>query len=99
MNVYPELHNFNDMYTPPEALDYIVPFLDKTKTYWEACYGEGHMARELTKREFKVIGRKGLDFLAICGIYEHWDVIITNPPFNGNKKFIKRAIEFGNFNT
>ena len=24
---------------------------------------------------------------------ENWDFLITNPPFNGNKKFIKRAIE------
>lgn len=41
---YPELHNFNDMYTPPIAMKYIMPYLDKSLVYWEACYGEGHMA-------------------------------------------------------
>jgi len=24
---------------------------------------------------------------------EEWDIFITNPPFNGNKKFFRRAIE------
>ncbi len=90
---YPKLHNFNDMYTPPEAMDYIAPFLDKSLIYWEACFGEGHMAKELKKRGFDVWGLKSLN----CLIEEPpiWDFLITNPPFNGNKKFIKRAIELG----
>jgi len=45
---FPKLHNFNEMFTPPEAMDYIMPFLDKSKTYWEACYGEGHMDNKPT---------------------------------------------------
>ncbi len=88
---FPELHNFNEMYTPPEALKYIVPFLDKNLIYWESCYGEGHLAKELIKCGFNVIGDKNIN----CLIEEpkKWDCWITNPPFNGNKKFIKRAIE------
>lgn len=90
---YPELHNFNDMYTPPEAMKYIIPYLDKSLTYWEACYGQGHMADELKNNGFRVIGSNKID----CLVYNPvgWDVLITNPPFNGNKKFIKRAIELG----
>lgn len=37
---FPKLHNFNEMYTPPEAVQYILPFLPKGKVYREACYGE-----------------------------------------------------------
>jgi len=88
---YPVLHNFNDMYTPPEAVDYIIPFLNKKLLYWESCYGEGHLAKELQKRGFEIIGNKNIDCLTEEP--EKWDVWITNPPFNGNKKFIKRAIE------
>jgi len=91
MNTYPKLHNFNDMYTPPVAMEYIIPFLDKSKIYWEACYGMGHMANELIKNNFKVVGNKEIDCLVDQPI--EWDIWITNPPFNGNKKFIKRAIE------
>ena len=89
---FPKLHNFNEMFTPPEAVDYIEPFLDKRLVYWEACYGEGHLAEELKRRGFNVIGNKYWD------IFEDkpkFDFLITNPPFNGNKKFIKQAMQFG----
>ena len=90
---YPKLHNFNDMYTPPEAMNYIMSHLDKNLIYWEACYGKGHMADELRKNGFNVVGNEEMD----CFMEEpkKWDFWITNPPFNGNKKFIKRAIELG----
>ena len=91
MSKYPKLHNFNDVYTPPEAMDYICPYLDKSKIYWEACYGLGHMANELIKRGFKVVGNSNIDCLKEEP--DQWDIWITNPPFNGNKKFIRRAIE------
>jgi len=89
---YPKLHNFNEMFTPPEAMSYIIPFLNKDLIYWEACYGEGHMAKELIRKGFNVIGNKNIDCL-LSEPKEKWDIWITNPPFNGNKKFIKRAIE------
>ena len=53
---YPELHNFNEMYTPPEAMKYIIPYLNKDLIYWEACYGLGYMAEELIKNDFNVVG-------------------------------------------
>lgn len=88
---FPKLHNFNDMYTPPEALLSIIDFLPKDKIYWEACYGLGHMAKELKNKGFNVVGNSDID----CLIEQpkEWDIFITNPPFNGNKKFFKRAIE------
>ena len=91
---YPKLKKFDEMYTPPVAMDYIMPFLDKSKTYWEACYGKGHMANTLKENGFDVVGTKNLD----CLTHEppvDWDIWITKPPFNGNKKFIERAIDLG----
>jgi len=90
---YPVLHKFNDMYTPPEAMDYICPYLDKSLVYWEACYGMGHMAIELSIREFTVIGNAQWDCLT--GQPSTWDFLITNPPFSNNKKFLHRFIELG----
>ena len=49
------------------------------------------MAEELKKNDFNVVGYRELDCLEEEP--ENWDFLITNPPFNGNKKFIKRAIE------
>lgn len=94
MSKYPKLHNFNDMYTPPEAMDYLTKFLDKSLVYWECCYGLGHMAQELEKRDFVVVGNPDIDCL-ISEPDSDWDFLITNPPFNGNKLFIRRAIELG----
>jgi len=92
MKEFPKLKNNNEMYTPEIAMDYIMKFLPKDWIYWECCYGQGHMAKTLSKNNFNVIGYRDLD----CLINEpagSYDCIITNPPFNGNKKFVKRAIE------
>lgn len=91
MSDFPKLHNFNEMYTPPEALIPIMPFLPKNKIYWEACYGLGHMAKELQNNGFNVVGEKNINCL--ISQPSEWDIFITNPPFNGNKKFFARAIQ------
>lgn len=91
---YPKLHNFNDMYTPPEAMDYICPFLDKSLWYWECCPGQFHMVDELEHRGFNVCSYSDMDCLTTTPPMD-WDFLITNPPFNGNKKFLARAIELG----
>jgi hypothetical protein len=80
------------MYTPPEAMKYIMDYLPKDWIYWEMCYGKWHMANELIKNWFNVIGNEDIDCFDTIDI-KSFDCIITNPPFNWNKKFIKRAIE------
>lgn len=89
---FPKLHNFNEMYTPPEAVALILPFLPKDKVYREACYGMWHFAQELTRGGVEVVWHKDIDCLT-SEPEQNWDIRITNPPFNGNKKFVKRAIE------
>ena len=34
-STFPVLHNFNEMYTPPEAVDIISKYLPKDKVYWK----------------------------------------------------------------
>lgn len=91
MSKLPKLHHFNEMFTPPEAMTSIINFLPKDKIYWEACYGLGHMAKELQKNGFNVVGDSSIDCL--ISQPSEFDIFITNPPFTGNKKFFKRAIE------
>ncbi|MEK6935976.1 MAG: hypothetical protein AABW67_04245 [Nanoarchaeota archaeon] len=91
MTRFPKLNNFNEMFTPPEGMKYIIPFLDKKLIYWECCYGQGHMAKELEKNGFKVVGNKDIDCLKEQP--KEWDFLITNPPWKTNKDFIRRAIE------
>ena len=88
---YPELHNFNEMYTPKEAMQYIIPFLNKDLVYYEMCYWKWHMANWLKEEWFSVVWEEWLDCFLDNDL--KYDFIITNPPFNWNKKFLKRAIE------
>lgn len=92
---FPKLHKFNDMQTPSEALNYICPFLDKSLSYWEACFGMGYMAETLRHRGFSVVGWGGFDCLKYEYPTQNWDFWITNPPFSNNKVFLQRAIELG----
>lgn len=89
---YPKLANNNEMYTPPEAVQIILPFLPKDKVYREACYGMWHFAQELTRGGVEVVWHKDIDCLT-SEPEQNWDIWITNPPFNGNKMFVDRAIE------
>ena len=53
----------------------------------------GHMADEVRRCGFTAVGGPDIDCLNEQP--QDWDIFITNPPFNGNKKFFSRAIELG----
>ena len=88
---FPKLHNFNEMYTPPNALDCILHYLPKDKIYWESCYWEWHLASILESKWYKVVWYKELDCL--INQPKERDIWFTNPPFKWNKKFLRRAID------
>ena len=89
---FPELHNFNEMYTPDSAIEIISNYIPPQQVLWEACYWLWHFAKWLTERWRSVVWEKDIDCL-VDEPKEKRDILITNPPFNWNKKFIKRAIE------
>lgn len=90
MEKFPKLNNFNEIYTPPEAVDIIAKYIPKGKIYRESCYWEWHFAKRLRELWFNVVGHKDIDCLQEQP--EERDIRITNPPFNWNKKFLERAI-------
>ena len=83
-------HKFSEIYTPDYALNPLIPFLNKGWKVWDCAYGQGHLAKALTKKGFKVVGKKEFDFTKEdidC------DIIITNPPYGKKEAFLKRAFE------
>jgi len=88
---FPKLNKFDNMETPQEAMEYIIPYLDSNLIYWECCYGRGYMAEQLKNKGFNVVGNSELDCLKEQPT--NWDFLITNPPFSNNKDFLRRAIE------
>jgi len=88
--------NSNDFQTPPNALDPLIPFLNKDWTIWECACGKGNLVNSFKKRGFDIIGTdiiQGYDFLK----YEpkEYDCIITNPPFSVKQQFLERAYKIG----
>ncbi len=87
------LHNsFDGPQTPAWALDYLTPFLSKTWLIWEPACGKGSLVNGLRVRGFRSFGSdilEGKDFL--CEEPEHWDCLVTNPPYSIKTDWIKRC--------
>ena len=85
----------DELYTPKEAIEPILKYLDKDKIYWECTdFGDSNIRKVLVKNGFKVIATKKeeIDFLKDDPSFK-FDVIITNPPYNIKDKFIRRCYE------
>ena len=84
----------DDFQTPPEALDCLIPFLKRRWEIWECACGKGNLGMALSEERFHVIGTDILthqDFLKYKP--EHFDCIITNPPYSLKEKFLERCYE------
>lgn len=84
----------NEMQTPPEALLPLLPFIDKDWVIWECAPGKGLMVKSLETWEVKVIHNTQEDFLN-WEPTEHYDAIITNPPYSLKDAFLDRAYTIG----
>lgn len=87
---------YDELYTPNEAIEMLLPYIPKKiKTIWECTAIENsNIVKVLENHNYKVIKshiENGDDFLK----YEpnHYDMIITNPPYSMKDKFLKRAFE------
>jgi hypothetical protein len=86
----------DDFQTPALALKPLVPFISKESTVWECAEGKGNLTREFSRLGYKVIGSDKLsshDFLFWQP--EHYDVIVTNPPYSIKEKFLERCYKLG----
>ena len=87
---------FDELYTPDEAVEMLIPFIPKNvKTIWECtARKESKIVKVLRDNGFNVITshiENGEDFFKYEPI--DYDMIITNPPYSKKDKFLKRAYE------
>lgn len=87
---------FDELYTPDEAVNMIIPFIPShVKTIWECtAIKESRIVKVLESNGYNVITshiQDGEDFFE----YEpsNYDMIITNPPYSIKDKFLQRAYE------
>ena len=87
----------NDFYQTPKCLTWELlntGELNGCKTILEPCVGEGAISNILIQRGFNVTGRDiktGNDFLLDDYSSEHYDAVVTNPPFCKWNEFVLKA--------
>lgn len=86
-------------YTPPYALDPLLPYLDPNLVVWEPAAGDGRLAATMRLCGFHVMESEiqrdpKQNFFhyqpAVC-----WDIQITNPPYSIKDQWIKRSYGLG----
>lgn len=89
----------DEQYTPRKTVELLLPWIKhlKGKTIW--CpfdKADSQFVKVLGGAGFNVVYSHidyGQDFFEYEP--EHWDVIISNPPYKGKRKFYEHALELG----
>ena len=88
--------NNDECYTPDYAVKPILKYIPEGATVWCPFDTEASEFVRLISKQNKVIKSHlddGQDFLQ-WQPKEHWDVIVSNPPFSNKRKFFERALSF-----
>lgn len=87
----------DECFTPRYVVEAILPYLDRSKTYWLPFdTEESEFVRVLRDNGFSFVRshkKEGLDYFEYEP--EHWDAILSNPPFTGKRAIFERALSFG----
>ena len=87
----------DECYTPSNVVEAIAPYVPEGKVIWCPFDKEDSAFVQVLGGRNKVIHSHiddGQDFF-IYEPSEQWDMIISNPPFSGKSKVLKRVISFG----
>lgn len=89
---------FDELYTPEIAVEMLIPYIPKEYVIWECtAIKESQIVKVLRKHGFKVITshiNEDENFLNYEP-KEHYDMIITNPPYSLKDAFLQRGFELG----
>ena len=89
---YSKRGSYDEVWTPPEALEVLIQYLPTDKKLWDCAPGSGVLIAHLTAGGYNVAEWDG-DFL--IDEPPSYDIIVTNPPFSLAGKFLRRANELG----
>jgi hypothetical protein len=95
-----ERPKFDNLFTPVKAMKPLLKYIpkDRSKVFWECCDpGGSNITKVLREEGYDVIESdivNGFDFFEDYQ-EQHFDMVITNPPYSLKNKFIDRCYEYG----
>jgi hypothetical protein len=87
--------NNDECWTPNYGVKPVLEFIPKQKVIWCPFDTEdSEFVKQISKKNEVVFSHifNGQDFFAYEP--EHWDIIISNPPFTKKRKYFERALSF-----
>ena len=85
----------DECYTPINSLNPLLPFIDTSKTWYEACSGiSSQMVDGFQGLGVDIRKSLGKDFFT-CTSDDVYDGVITNPPYSIKDKFIEHCYNLG----
>lgn len=92
---YVKNEKFDDIYTPGYAVKPLLKYIPKGITVWECCdFGKSEITRLLKEHGCNVISTDKEENFFEYIPNEHFDMIITNPPYSLKDQFIKKCYEW-----
>jgi hypothetical protein len=82
---------YDELYTPFEALSYLLPYLPDN-VIWESAPGKLDIVRMLEYHGYKVVWKQK-DYFKWQP--DQWDIQVTNPPFSIKARWMERAQALG----
>ncbi len=93
---YIQKPKFDDIYTPSYAIKPLLKYIPKNITVWECTdYGKSEITRLLKEHGCKVISTDKKENFFEYIPKEHFDMIITNPPYSLKNEFLQKCYEYG----
>lgn len=92
---YIQNEKFDDIYTPAYAIRPLLKYIPKGITVWECCdFGKSEITRLLKEHGCNVISTDKEENFFEYVPKEHFDMIITNPPYSLKDEFLKKCYEY-----
>ena len=89
----------DDFQTPQEAIEILLPYLNKHWVIWECACGKGNLCEAFNKHKFNLIATdvlQGVNFLEYPQRMNFdFDCIVTNPPYSLKDQFLRKCFEIG----
>jgi hypothetical protein len=84
----------DECYTPINAIQPLMEFLPKDKTYYECTSSKSSNILDYFKEsKYIMVGSETKDYLKED--FNDYDICITNPPYSNKDGFLERAYEIG----